>query len=429
MKKILIAAMALALACSFVFAGGRKESSSASSAPAAKGGQKMTFWIFLDPTSTEDPRSLVLKEIVDEYNATNQYGNTVTVESIHWSRFESQAIQAAASGTGPDIINAFSDQLRTHIEAGTVQPMTKFAVPFISTMPDYIHTADKLRQGDGEIYSLPWESRVTALWYRTDIFSKAPASWDELRQMGAAATDKNGLGFVVALGEGGNGAGLMETFIPWLRSAGGELLDANGKAIFNSAAGVKVVEYIKSLVQAGSMNNTAMSMVYDDLVDAYKAGTVYAGNVATQRSASIRSSNLASKFASAPMPGVNASAPAPAYVAGQTLAIGKYAKDPEMSFDFIKYFYSVENQTKWTKANCLPVRTNVYNNNEIKTMSAYGDMQMWGDYAKTGQIVFFPADYTELSARMAQAVQKVVFQGADPKAQLDEVANWYNNKK
>jgi multiple sugar transport system substrate-binding protein len=426
MKRLCIAILAVLMACPFVFSNGQGEKKD--SGGSGKTGITMKFWIFLDPNSTEDPRSVVLKTIVDEYNVTNKYGNKVVVESIHWSKFESQAIQAAASGTGPDILNVFSDQLRTHIEGGTVQPMTKYAKEFIASMPDYIHTAGKLTQPDGEIYSLPWESRVTAFWYRTDRYPKAPGSWDELKQLGAAASDKNGLGFALALGEGGNGAGLMETFIPWLRSAGGDLLDKNGKAAFNSAAGVKTVEYIKSLVQAGTMNNTAMSMVYDDLVDGYKSGTIYAGDVATQRASAIRKSNLVNKFACAPVPGVTAAAPAPAYVAGQTLAIGKYAQNPEMSFDFIRNFYTIANQTRWVKANCLPVRTDVYKDPEIQKMPAYKDMQMWSSYAKTGSIVFFPADYSELSSRLAQAVQKVVFQGSDAKTQLDEVARWYNAK-
>ena len=97
-----------------------------------KGGKDMTFWIFLDPKSTEDPRSVVLSNIVKEYNETNQYGNTVTVESFNYSVFESQAIQAAAAGKGPDIINCFSDQLKQHIDAGTVQPMTDYAKDFIT---------------------------------------------------------------------------------------------------------------------------------------------------------------------------------------------------------------------------------------------------------------------------------------------------------
>ena len=64
-------------------------------------GAELTMWIFLNPNSDEDPRNVVLREIVEEYNATNTMGNTVTVESIHYSKLESQAIQAAAAKTGP----------------------------------------------------------------------------------------------------------------------------------------------------------------------------------------------------------------------------------------------------------------------------------------------------------------------------------------
>ncbi|MCI6867899.1 MAG: extracellular solute-binding protein [Lachnospiraceae bacterium] len=393
----------------------------------AEGGQDMTFWIFLDPNSTEDPRSVVLKEIVDEYNATNEFGNTVTVESFNYSEFEAQAIQAAAAGTGPDIINCFSDQLKQHIDAKTVQPMTAYAGDFIDEMGDYIYTADKLTQADGEVYSLPWESRVTVMWYRSDIYEEAPADWDSLLEYSSAASSDLELGFGLGLSEGGNGAGLIETFIPWLRSCGGEFLDEDGKAVFNSEAGVKTVEFIKSLVDAGSMDQTVMNMAYDDIVDGFKSGTVLGMNAGTQRAATIMTSDLSDNFASCPMPGADGEE-APAYVAGQTLAIGQYAEDPDMSFDFIKFFLSEENQVKWVGANCLPVRTGVYDDESVKENSMYDSMTMWSEYAKTGEITFYPADYTELCTNLVRAVQNVVFNGADAQEELDSVAEWYNTK-
>lgn len=387
----------------------------------------MTFTIFLDPNAADDPRGTVLKEIVDEYNATNEYGNTVTVQSIHWSQYESQVIQATAAGNGPDIVNAFSDQLMQHVEAGTIQPMTEYATKFIEENPDYIHTAEKLTQADGEIYSLPWESRVTVMWYRNDIYDKAPQSWDELLET-AAYSDGLNLGFALGLSEGSNGTGLMETFVPWIRSAGGDIFDKDGTAIFNSEAGVQVVEYIKSLVDAGCMDSSVLNMAYDDAVDGFKAGSLYGINAGTQRSATIKASDLVSNFSSAPIPGVTADAVAPAFVAGQTLAIGSQAQDPDMAWDFIQYFYTVENQKKWLGADCMPVRGAVYDDPEVQAMDGYEEMAMWSDYATTGNMTFFPADYTELEVKICQAVQKVVFQGADAQTELDAVADWYNNK-
>lgn len=392
-----------------------------------KEGQDMTFWIFLDPSSTEDPRSVVLKSIVDEYNETNEYGNTVTVESFNYSEFEAQAIQAAAAGTGPDIINCFSDQLKQHIDAKTVQPMTFYAADFIEEMGDYIYTADKLTQADGEIYSLPWESRVTVMWYRNDKYEQAPTDWDELLKIAETASTDLELGFGLGLSEGGNGTGLIETFIPWLKSCGGTFLDEEGKVSFNDAAGVRVVEYIKSLVEAGAMDQTVMNMAYDDIVDAFKSGTVLAMNAGTQRSATIMTSDLADDFVSSPIPGADGKE-APAYVAGQTLAIGQYAEDADMAFDFIKFFLSEENQVKWVGANCLPVRTGVYEDDSVKENKMYDSMVQWSEYAKTGEITFYPADYTELCTNLVRAVQNVVFNGADAQAELDAVAEWYNNK-
>ena len=61
-----------------------------------------------------------------------------------------------------------------------------------------------------------------------------------------------------------------------------------------------------------------------------------------------------------------------------------------MAFDFIKYFYSVENQKKWAKANCMPVRTDVFKDEAIKSMPAYDEMQMWGRICENGIHRLFP---------------------------------------
>ncbi len=406
---------------SMLFAGGSAETSQESQ------GIDMVFWIFLNPESTEDPRSIVLKEIVEEYNANNPYGNTITVESIHWSRFEAQAIQAAAAKSGPDIINMYSDQLKQHIAGGTVQAMTKYAEDFLATIPDYVYTVDSLKI-NGDIYSLPWESRTFVHWYRSDIFNRAPASLEDLADRSGKESDANMMGFVIGLSDGSNAASFMESFIPLIRSAGGDLFDSNGKAIFNSEAGVKVLEYLKSLIAKNAMNSASLSLVVDDIIDGFKAGTIYSMNAGTQRAAAIRQSSLNNHIESAPIPGFVEGTPAPALVAGQTLGIGKFAKDPAMAFDFIKYFYSVENQTKWLKANVLPARADVYNDSGIKQLPNYDELKMWNEYAATGSVTFYPDDYTEMAVRLAKAAQEAIFRNTPAKKALDEVANWYNNK-
>ncbi len=405
------------------FANGQKEASEDSSSS----GVDMTFWIFLNPASTEDPRNVVLKGIVDEYNANNEYGNTVTVESIHWSKFEAQAIQAAAAKSGPDIINCYSDMVRQHIAGGTIQPMTQYAEPFLGTMQDYTYKAGDLKIG-GEIYTLPWESRTFVHWFRGDMYDRAPKSLDDLITMRSAATDAMAMSFVIGLSDGSNAASFMESFIPLIRAAGGDLFDSNGKAVFNSAAGVKAVTFIKELVDSGIMSESVLSMGVDDIVDGFKAGTIYSMNAGTQRAASIRNSTLAEKIMSSPIPGFTEGSPAPALVAGQSLGIGAFAQDPAMSFDFIKTFYSSAKQVEWLKANVLPARASVFDDPAIKALPNYAELKEWNAYSQTGKVEFYPSDYSEMSVNLVKAVQKVVFRGEDIQSSLDQVADWYNTK-
>lgn len=402
-------------------------SSPASEGAAVSGGTELTMWIFLNPSSQEDPRNVVLKEIVEEYNANNTMGNHVTVESIHYSKIESQAIQAAAAGTGPDIINIYTDMLKQHIAGGTVQPMTQLAEPFIKDLPGYTYSADSLKIG-GEIYTLPWESRTFTYWYRSDIFSQVPTTLNELAAMAGEKSDAMHQGFVIGLSDQSNAASFMESFIPFIRSAGGELFDDSGKAVFNSEAGVKALTYLKELVDKGAMDKTVLSMSVDEIVDAFKAGTILSCNAGTQRAAAIRSSELTGNIKSAPILGFESGKPSPAIIAGQSLGIGKHCKNLEAAFDFIKTFYTQENQVKWLKANVLPAVSTAYEDESIKALANYDEIKSWNAYAADGKVQFYPEDYSELSVKLVQAAQNAVFNGADPKASLDEVANWYNSK-
>ena len=81
------------------------------------------------------------------------------------------------------------------------------------------------------------------------------------------------------------------------------------------------------------MDKTVLSLGVDDVVDAFKAGTVLSCNAGTQRAAAIRASELNDHIVSAPILGFDGEA-SPAVVAGQSLGIGKYCENPEAAFDF-----------------------------------------------------------------------------------------------
>jgi multiple sugar transport system substrate-binding protein len=443
MKKLLVVLITVFMLASLVACGTNSKNSESSSAgsnspSSSAGGEsgkavELKMWTFLNPEQTDDPRSIALKSIVDGFNAS-QSKIKVSVESVHFSKIDSQVIQAVASGGGPDILNVYTDLLKMHVDAKTIQPITKYATEWLNNegKDDYIYSADQLKL-NGEIMALPWEARVFTLFYRKDLYEaagkKAPETLPELLEAAKLVKGNNRLGFAVGMSEGANAASFVETFNPILRAAGGVMFDENGKAAFNSDAGVKAINFIKEMVDSGAMNNQTISMTADDITNGLKAGNIAAGVSGSMRASAIRGSDVGKNILTTPIPPFEKGQPAPTMVAGQTLTLGVNTKYPDQAWEFIKYYLSKESQIKWAEAAVMPVLNSAYQDARVKALPNYEELTRWKEEAsKSGQIVFYPADYTKLSTELAKAAQKIVFKNAPAKETLDEVANAYNNK-
>lgn len=395
---------------------------------------ELRLWTFLNPEQQDDPRSAALKSIVASFNAS-QSDIKVSVESVHFSKIDSQVIQATASGGGPDILNVYTDLLKMHTEAKTIQPITKYAAEWLAQegQDDYIYSADQLKL-NGEIMAMPWEARVFTLFYRKDLYDaaglKAPETLPELLAASKQVGDGNRLGFAVGMSEGANAASFMETYIPILRAAGGQMFDADGKAVFNDDAGVKAINFLKDMVDSGAMNNQTISMTADDITSGLKAGNIATAVSGTMRASAIRGSEVGQNILTTPMPPFEKGQPAPTMVAGQTLAIGANTKHPDQAWEFIKYYLSKESQIKWAEAGVMPVLSSAYEDAAVTALPNYEELLRWKQEAsESGQIVFYPADYTLLSTDLAKAAQRIIFQNAPAKETLDAVAGNYNAGK
>jgi multiple sugar transport system substrate-binding protein len=394
---------------------------------------ELTFWSFLNPDQAGDPRSEALKSIVESFNASHDKIK-VKAEGINFAKIDSQVIQAVAAGGGPDILNVYTDLLQMHIDAKTIQPLTKYAKDWLAKEgKDYIYSEDQLKLNN-EIYAIPWEARVMTMYYRKDLYEKAglsvPATLAELIESTKKVGDNNRLGYGVGVSEGANAASLMESYVPVLTAAGGELFDKNGKAVFNSDAGVKAVQFYKDLLAKGSMTSQTLSMTADDVTNGLKAGNIATAFAGSHRASAIRGSEVGKNMAVAPIPPFEKGQPSPVVVAGQTLTMGVNTKYKEQAWEFIQYFLSKESEIKWAKASVVPVRASAYDDPSIKQLANYAELIQWKDSAsKNGKIQYFPADFTKLSTDLAKGVQKIVYQNAPAKETLDSIANAYNSSK
>jgi len=402
-------------------------------APIASAQTPLKMWTFI-ATSGTDPRSAALKSVVDNFNKS-QKDFVVEVESIPFARIDNSVIQATAAGQGPDILNVYSDQLALHVSAKTIMPLDELLAKEPDTFRNDFVTKLDFFSFDGKKMAVPWETRVWLLWYRADLLKAAglgvPKTLDELATTGAKLSTDQTMGFSFGASTGALGAGAIETFIPLLWAAGGDVFDASGKATINSPAGVRVVTWMRDLVAKKAMRQSVVSMTIDDVMSSFKAGTTATTILGSFRVAAGRASAATGpNLATAPIPGWTADKPSPARLAGQTLTIGANTKHRDGAWRFIQYYLSPESQLAFARAGVMPSRLSTYTNAYFKDDPTGAEMRGWTTYAREyGRIGRTPSDFNKLSEELAKAIQSVLVQGTDPKQALDAAAAAYNSGK
>ncbi|MAB81762.1 ABC transporter substrate-binding protein [Microbacterium sp. UBA3394] len=393
-------------------------------------GEELEMWTFLDPNSPDDPRGAALNSIVESYNEQTD-GPTVTVRSINYAKLDAEVIKATASGQGPDILNVYSNQLPMHVAAQTVQPMTEYAEPVLSEMgDDFLFPVDGVTF-DGEIMAMPWEIRAWLLWYREDMLEEAgvevPQTLDELGDAAAALSETGVTGLGVGFSNAGLGADFMEKFIPFTWGNGGDIL-VDGEAVFDDEAGVETMNTFIEWHDQGAFGDEVLSMGADEVINGVKAGTIAMAIEGSFRVAAARAGDgVGDNLQTAPMPSSDAAQPLQTPIAGQTLTIGANATDTDAAWDFIEYYTSAQSQEEFAAAGVLPVLSTVYESEAVTSLPNADELNSWLDYIRDyGRPNPVSENFSELSDSLVTGAQQVVFQGQDPAATLERVAEEYN---
>ena len=107
---------------------------------------------------------------------------------------------------------------------------------------------------DGKAYGVPWYVDTRALYYRTDLAEKAgvkepPATWKDQNELAKAYKDKAKTKWGIYNQPANVGA--WQTWLPFLFSAGGELVDSSGKPALDSPEAVEALTEYCPLLREG----------------------------------------------------------------------------------------------------------------------------------------------------------------------------------
>ncbi|NTY02461.1 extracellular solute-binding protein [Deinococcus sp. JMULE3] len=380
--------------------------------------EKLTIWVVGDETTPK-----ILQPAVDLYKKDHP-NVTFEVRAVPGDQAFTKYLAALASRSGPDIITGY---LSYGIEIGKKGGLLNLQEKYPALVSSVRKTANKgildsITSVDGNVYALPYDLTVQLMYYRKDLVKTPPRTWAELTATLDKLRASGNKGLVQQWGNAG-----WVGFFPYLKQAGGNLYDARcTQATINSAAGVTALTYYAQLYTKYKGPTDG----WPDMEQGLENGDYALGMTGNWSMQSIRTGRpkLAGKWGITMLP-KGPSGKSTAFEGGSLIGIMSYTRVPDLAADFIKQLYS----TRTTVA-------------MIKGANELGTLWLPAGRQDLVTQVNLPADQKAILMRqlsdsdgppncpgweqsgdaVQKAVQQVVFNGASPKAALDDAAKTMN---
>jgi ABC-type glycerol-3-phosphate transport system substrate-binding protein len=358
----------------------------------------------------------------------------VTVDAEQAPLFPSfdRLIVALPAGEGPTIFKVYEPWFEILTSKNLLEPVN----PAIwggteqSAVTDlYLGLEGSSR--NGKVYGIPDEVPAESLLVNNRLFTEAglsletdiPKTWDEVAALQPRLLKKDAGGRVIQKGfeyrytAGPHwGANILNAMV---QDQGGSLVDQNGEADFNSPELVKALEMWKKNVVAPSVSNNVQTSPYQDFADEQDVMTF--GGVAALGFIYNLNPNLKDKVTVAKLPSISGGFASTRY--SFNYAVNPNATDPQklVAWDLIKWLtdHSVE---RFLDTGSLTPRKEFASDSRVMDVP-FMDLFL----AELEHAYSLPrtTHWTELQNALFAAIERVVFDGMDPKASISQAQTEY----
>lgn len=197
---------------------------------------------------------------------------------------------------------------------------------------------------EGKLYAAPNNTNVQLLWYRKDLVSTPPTTWQQMIDA-ALQLKTQGKPYQV-MTMGAQYEGLTVLYNTLVASAGGNIVSEDGKKAVMDAGAVEALRVLQRFATAGvtdaSFTNSmedAVRLDFQSGVGAFQLNWPYV-YPALQSAAP----ELARNVGWARIPGVTEGSPSRVTIGGTNLAVSKYSRHPQESFEAAKCIRNAEHQ-------------------------------------------------------------------------------------
>jgi putative chitobiose transport system substrate-binding protein len=314
----------------------------------ASGKPEVEFWTMqLQPKFTA-----YFERIITEFEAKNP-DITINWVDVPWEAMQNKILAAVQSNTAPDVVNLNPDFASQLAGRDAWLPLDDQITP--ENRGQYLPNIWNASTLDGKSFGFPWYLTSRIAIYNQDLFKAAgidtpPKTFEELATAAKEIKEKTGkYAFFVSAVPTDSGE-LMESMV----QMGVKLVDAQGKAAFNSPEGKKAFTYWSDLFKQDLIPREVLTEGHRRGIDLYQSGEIalltsspqFLGNIATN------APDIAN--VSAPAPQITGST-GKINVAVMNLVIPKDTDQPDAALKFAQFVTNPANQLEFAKeANVIP---------------------------------------------------------------------------
>jgi arabinogalactan oligomer/maltooligosaccharide transport system substrate-binding protein len=216
----------------------------------------------------DDTRTPIFEQFAQQYAAAN--GITVAVQEIPAiEEIDDRVRERAPLGEGPDIFISANDVLGGLVADGLVEPLD-----LTSVAGEFAQGAIDAFTFGGLTYALPYAQENVALIRNTDLVPEAPATFEELEDIGLGLVESGQAEIPLAVQAGG---GAPYHYFPLFTAFGGYVFGTNPDGSFNfedigldSEAGLAAADAFAAWGASGLLD---WNITYDIMLEKFGDGS------------------------------------------------------------------------------------------------------------------------------------------------------------
>lgn len=355
-KKVLAGLLAATMIMSLVGCGNKASSNATSSTEEASGSISETdtensitlnFWNVFTGSDGD-----ILREIVDNYNATNTDNITIKMDIMPNDTLQQKLPASIATNTAPDFVLFGVENIAPYVSNDSLEDISDFWDVSGVEQTNFLNNVLDLSYVDGKLYGTPMQYNVSYLYWNKDLFKAAgldpdtpPATLDELATYAEKLTDESKNQYGLALPTDA-------TYMQFLWANGGDADDpVTNTNLLNSEENLKTLEWLQDLTFNKKVS--PMNITGSDADTMLQAGQIAMYMSGPWQINGLREQNI--NFGIAPCAAGSAGAFSPA--GGCSYVIPKGIDDTKKAavYKFMKYWLSDAVLKEWSQKNGFPV--------------------------------------------------------------------------